>query len=295
MPMSGDPGPLVRRRQLGAALRSYREAAGLSAKDVAERLLSAPSKISRIETAQRNASLRDVRDLCEIYDIRDEAVRRQLMDLARGSRERGWWQGVELPPALESLIGMEGSAVTISEFELALVPGLLQTRDYAMALLEIYLPDSDAREAFVDIRMRRQEIFKSDSPPALNVVLDEAVLHRKIGGSAVMHKQLSHLAYLISERHVELRVIPFSAGAHWAMLGGFTILEFAPPGGLGQGSSASSVVYSESYGPGAFIDQNALVQQYLSAFAKNRALAQPPVASLDMLRSVIRDLRDPVA
>ncbi len=177
-----------------------------------------------METAQRNATLRDVRDLCDIYEIHDEGIRRQLMDLARGSRGRGWWQGADLPPALESLIGMEGAAVTISELQVVTVPGLLQTRAYATAMFDVYLSDDiEGRAAAVDIRMRRQETLRVESPPKLQVVLDEAAFHRVVGGRAVMLEQLSYLIDLVAADLVDLRVVPFAAGAHMAMIGGFTI------------------------------------------------------------------------
>jgi hypothetical protein len=262
----------------------------MSAKDAADRLLIAPSKISRIETAQRNATLRDVRDLCELYGVRDEDVRRHLMDLARGGRERGWWQGGGLSPALESLIGMEGSALAIREIELAIVPGLLQTRDYATAMLDVYIPDPDARAAAVDIRLRRQQLLRGDSPPRLDIVLDEAVLRRIVGDRAIMRGQLTYLETVSEAANIQLRVVPFAAGVHWALLGGFTILDFSAPGELGADASVSSVVYTETYGPEIFIDKQASIQRYLTAFARTHALAMPPDESLRFLRSVVRSM-----
>lgn len=290
--MPGDPGPMVRRRQLGSALRRYRGQAGMTVNNVAERLLCSPTKISRIETAQRNASLRDVRDLCDIYGISDEKVREQLMDLARGSRERGWWwQDSNLDPALETLIGMEGSAYALSEFEPLALPGLVQTRDYADAILNTWLPDDPAgRELAVDVRMKRQKLLGADSRPVIHVVLDEAALRRVIGDPTVMRKQLEHLIDLVSGSTISLQVIPFLAGAHLGMSNGFTILEFSQSKILAADPAIPAVVYAETLTGGVYFDQSAIVQAYVEAFTRLRAQALTVDESFVLLRAVTREL-----
>jgi transcriptional regulator with XRE-family HTH domain len=299
--MAEDPGPLVRRRQLGTALRRYREAAGLSAKEVAERLLSSPAKISRIETAQRNATLRDVRDLCEIYGILDPSRRRQLMDLARESRARGWWQGAGLAPALERFIGMEGSAAVVNVLQLVVIPGLLQTRDYAAAVIGIFgagevlrdshdVGDVEAQKNAVNIRMLRQEILTSETLPTVQVVLDEAALHRIVGNRQIMRDQFLRLVNLAAKDAIDLRILPFSAGAHAGMAGGFTILEFPSPATPDLESAMSTVVYTESPASGNFVEQPAAVESYRVAFAKARTQALPLAASVDLLRVAARKM-----
>lgn len=151
--MPGDPGPMVRRRQLSMLLHRYRLAAGLSAKEVAERLYEAPSKVTRIEKGQRLATVRDIVDLCRIYGLTDE-TREHLTGLAKGSRQREWWHGLHLSPATQTLIGMEGSAESILEYELALFPGLLQTSNYADSVLRTWYPDPDKRKEILAARMK---------------------------------------------------------------------------------------------------------------------------------------------
>jgi transcriptional regulator with XRE-family HTH domain len=287
--MPEDPGPLVRRRQLGSTLRKYRIDAGLSVKEVAERLLCSPSKISRIENAQRNATLRDVRDLCNMYGILDELEQKNLMGLARESRERGWWQNSNLDPALETLIGMEGAAKVISEYEPLLVPGLLQTRDYAEAILDAIHPgDPIIRQpAAVDVRVKRQQILASASRPAFNVVLDEAALHRTVGGPAVMRMQIGHLMEMAESSIVRLQVVPFSKGAYIGMNSGFTILEFAEPAVPPEESVVPAVVYVEGLTEDTYHDRSSEVGQFVDAFGWLRVQALSPTDTLKILRAMI--------
>jgi transcriptional regulator with XRE-family HTH domain len=284
-----DPGPMVRRQQLGSALRQYRTAAGLSVKEAAEGLLVAPSTITRIEKAQRNAALRDVRALCDLYGISDPAVRAQLMDLARGSRARGWWQDAPLSQALKTLIGMEGSADTIREFEILAIPGLVQTREYANAVSAAYYPDSpELWKSVVEARMKRQEILERDSPPALEIVLDESATRRIVGSRTVMREQLDHLIRVSEQAIAEIRVIPFSAGAYVGMDSGFVILTFGLPSLLSNGRTTPAVVYVETLDGSAYLDQPASVQKYLQAYEVLTAAALDRDDSFDLLRAARR-------
>jgi transcriptional regulator with XRE-family HTH domain len=263
------PGPTVRRRQVSSALRRYRIEAGLSVQEVAERLLCSPAKISRIETAQRNPTLRDVRDLLEMYGVADEQARERLMSMARESRERGWWQTLNLPPGLEILIGMERVATQIKEFEIVVIPGLLQTREYAAEFLRELLPDEpERRQSSVDIRMRRQRILKESPSPRMTVILDEAALRRQVGGPKVLKGQLDHLIKMIDADSLELRVIPFAVGAHVGMLNGFTLLEFDAPSDDGAEPDIPPVAYVEYHVTDTmYFDQPAEVGEYASTFA----------------------------
>lgn len=283
--MSVQPGPTVRRRQVGRALRSYRVEAGLSVQEVAERLLCSPAKISRIETAQRNPTLRDVRDLLNMYGVLDEQIHERLMAMARESRERGWWQTLNLSPALEVLIGMERAATHIKEFEILAIPGLLQTREYAAEILRASSPDDpDRGQAKVDIRMRRQRILKeSPPPPQLTVILDEAAVHRLVGGKVVFKRQLNHLIEMIDASTLELRVIPFSAGAYVGMLNGFTLLEFDPEAANGAEPDIHPVAYVEYHQTDTmFFDEPVAVDEYARTFAalRNHSFSQRESRSL---------------
>jgi transcriptional regulator with XRE-family HTH domain len=287
--MPDEPGPLVRRRQLGTALRRYRLDADMSVTEVASRLLVDPSKISRIETAKRNASIRDVRDLCEIYGISDDSVRDQLMELARGSRERAWWHDANLVPAMQTLIGIEGSSRQIRQFEALVIPGLLQTHAYAEAITPVNLfGDPEKRRDLIVARIRRQQIFDQEVPPDVDIILDEAVLRRMVGGPAVMRNQIGHLIKMAETPSLRLRVIPFSAGAHASMTGGFTIMDYAPPDVPAMSRSLQAVAYSETLDGPASHDQPERVKQYGEAFTALSDQAADDEESIRLMGAVRR-------
>ncbi|MEV6490014.1 helix-turn-helix transcriptional regulator [Actinoplanes sp. NPDC051633] len=284
--MPAQPGPTVRRRQVSSALRRYRTDAGLSVQQVAERLLCSPAKISRIETAQRNPTLRDVRDLLDMYGVVDEQVRERLMSMARESRERGWWQTLNLSPGLEILIGMERVATQIKEFEIINIPGLLQTREYATESLREWFPNEPEQcQLAVDIRMRRQRILKEAPKPQMIVILDEAALRRMVGGPAVMRGQLEHLIDLMDTGALELRIIPFSAGAHLGMLNGFTMLEFDALATDGAEPDIPPVAYVEYQYKTMYFDQETEIEEYARTFTALRARSITPRDSRALLKS----------
>ncbi|MFG1605301.1 helix-turn-helix domain-containing protein [Actinoplanes sp. NPDC049265] len=274
--LSDDPGPMVRRRQLGSALRRYREAAGLTVTDVARRLSVAASTVSRLENAQRKASIGDVRYLCEIYQV-GPAVRDELMELAQSSRRRGWWEDSSIPPGMQKLIGLEGAAELVKIFHPLAIPGICQTEAYATAVTTTFHPENpDYVRRTVATRMRRQQILRRDASPRIEIVLDEAVLHRIVGGGEVMSGQIARLAALAREPRVSIRIIPFSAGAHSGMNGGFTILEFTAEAAVDSPSSLTSTVYIEALYEYAFRESEEELKGYQDAFdaLSQRALDQ---------------------
>lgn len=289
--MPGDPGPLVRRRQLGLALRGYRVQAGLSVTQAAQRLMVAPSQISRIETGQRRATLRDVRDLCVIYAVPADA-QELLMELAELSRQTAWWQKSNLDPAVEVLIGMEGAARSISEYEPLLIPGLLQTPDYIRAIVDTFYGEGQKadKQKVIDARITRQRAFENDRHPELRIVLDEAALRRTVGGRTVMQKQLLHMADQIERYSAELRVIPFAAGMHIGTLNGFVILEFDRPAPGLPAAEVPAVVYVETLSGNDYFDQAAIVERHRRAFTVLRAASLPAGESLSFLRGVTASL-----
>jgi transcriptional regulator with XRE-family HTH domain len=285
MPVS--PGPTVRRRQVGNALRRYRHEAGMSVQQVADALFCSPAKISRLETAQRNATLRDVRDLLNLYNVADEQSREILMGMARESRERGWWQLLNLPPALEVLIGMEQAATRIKEFEIVTIPGLLQTREYAAEFLGELIPDERERQqSAVDTRMKRQRILKESSSARLTMILDEAALHRLVGGADVMKGQLEHLVELIDADAAEVLVVPFSAGAHRGMLNGFTVLEFEELPVADVEPGVPPIAYVEYQDTTVYFDQPSDVTDFAATFESLRARSLTQGQSRALLRSI---------
>jgi len=170
--------PTVRRRELGATLRTLREERDLTVAQVAERLLCSPSKVSRMETGQRGATLRDVRDLCEIYGVTDETWVAHLMDLAREGKRQGWWQAYDLD-YFATYVGLEEAATTIKGYQSTIIPGLLQTPDYVRAMSGVLVPavSAERTDELVEVKLRRQDRLSSQPPVPFSAVLDEAVLH----------------------------------------------------------------------------------------------------------------------
>lgn len=288
--MPGDPGPMVRRRLITTCLRFYREQAGINARSAAERILSNPSKITRLEKGQRGISARDVRDLCEIYDV-PEPVRNELMSLVQGVRTREWWQDTDLPTALQTLIGLEGSAKTISEFEVIGIPGFLQTREYAETILELWIPDDPSRrKSAVDARIRRREIFDSNNPPEIQIVLDEAAIRRVVGGTQVMRGQLERLTDDVTNNGVDLRIIPYAAGAHIGVSNGFTVLEISNPLAFPEEMPSPGFVYLELSNGSSYLDDPQDVEQHLTTFRLLRSIALSTEKSVDMLHGAARTM-----
>jgi transcriptional regulator with XRE-family HTH domain len=282
--MPGDPGPMVRRRQLSALLRQYRLAAGMSVKEVAEKLYEAPSKVTRIEKGQRLATVRDIVDLCRIYDLPDE-TRERLTELVKGSRERQWWQRLDLTPATQTLIGMEGSAKSIFEYELAVLPGLMQTPDYADAVLRSWIPDPAKRKEIVAARMKRQTIFQSPDPPSFQVVLDEAVIRRIIGGRQIMREQLLRVIELALDGTCDLQIVPFSAGSHLGVQNGFTVLHFEDVTPITEEAFMPGVVFLELSDGEKYLDTSEDVAYHISRFDSIRAQALSTEESINTLEA----------
>jgi transcriptional regulator with XRE-family HTH domain len=270
--------PTIRRRELGAMLRALRQEQGLTVEQVAERLLCSPSKVSRMETGQRGATLRDVRDLAKIYGLTDQAKVDSLMNLARAGREHGWWQSYNLDFA--TYVGLEEAAVSLSFYMPMLIPGLLQTPGYVRALHEADMQNYSPErvEAAVEVRLKRQQILTRNPPLQLSVVLDEAVLHRVVGGPAVMGEQLDRLIAAGKLTNVTISVIPFTAGAHPAMDSLFEILDF--------GATAPPVVYVEGLMGYIYLDRAQDISRYAQVFDHLRSLALTPEESAGLIAKI---------
>jgi transcriptional regulator with XRE-family HTH domain len=218
--------PTVRQRELGKRLRELRNQHDLTVEDVAEKLLCSATKISRLETGARRPSLRDVRDLCVLYGV-DGSTSTELLALARGAREPGWWTKYD-DLKLDPLIGLEQEAAAITCYSVYYVPALLQTADYARSIISAIVPKIDPQilQQRVKVRLRRQQLLTGDNRPRYRVLLDEAILHRPVGGASVMAPQLGNILDAIRQNRVTVQVIPFDAGAHAAADGYFILLEF---------------------------------------------------------------------
>lgn len=275
--MEGDArSPTVRRRELGALLRAMRTEAGMTVEQVAEALLVSSSKVSRLETGHRGASARDIRDLSGLYGVTDPALRKHLDTLAREGRGQAWWQPYDLPYA--TYVGLEAEAATISDFESGVIPGLLQTPDYARAVHEANMPRLSPAviEQRIEVRRTRQTILtRDDEPPQLRAIADEAVLHRVVGGPAVMADQLDHVIQECDRPNVTVQVIPYAAGAHPALDSTFILLEFAPP--------VSGVVYVDGLVGQVYLERLQDVERYTQIFERLLTFSLGEQASIDLM------------
>jgi len=219
--------PILRRRKLAAQLRRLRTERDLTEEQVAERLVCSPSKVSRMETGHGIATTRDLRDL---YEVTDAAERQRMIQLSYEGKRQRWWQGYDLH-YFATYVGLETEVVGIKYCQSSNVPGLLQTPDYARAMqvVDVSKIAPERIDQLIDVRLKCQRRFGQDPPMRLEVVLDEAVLHRLVGGRSVMGTQLGRLIELSKQPNVTMQVIPFNASAHPAMDSTFSILESTAP------------------------------------------------------------------
>jgi transcriptional regulator with XRE-family HTH domain len=268
--------PTIRRRRLGAELRRYRDAAGVTIDVVAERLGCSPSKVSRIETGHTSATPRDVKDMLDIYGV-DGGETEELVQIAREARQKGWWHPFSTV-LTGAYVGLEAAARSIRAYEQQVVPGLLQTDKYAMAMIRAArLGDTDQEiEQRVRVRMARQALLIQDDPIDLQVVLDEAVVSRPVGGDEVMRDQLHRLVEAARLPNVTLQILPFAAGAHAGMDGTFAILDFPD-------AEDPNVVFAENATGGLFLEKSDELRKYNSIFDTIRSSALSPEESRNMI------------
>lgn len=280
--MSERRSPTIRRRRLGAELRQHREAAGVTIETVADQLECSASKISRIETGHTMASVRDVRDMLEIYGV-SGAERDELIQITREARQKGWWHPFSTV-LTGAYVGLEAAAGSIRAYEQQVVPGLLQTEEYARAMIRGARPDirSEEVEKRVRVRKNRQSLLSQDDPIDLWVVLDETVVSRPVGGDSVMRAQLERLVEAADLPNVTLQILPFEAGAHAGMDGTFTILDFPEPGD-------PAVVYAENATGGLFLEKSEELQKYVFIFDHIRAAAIRPEESVALIAKLAKE------
>jgi transcriptional regulator with XRE-family HTH domain len=290
-------GPAVPRLRLGADLRRLREEAGLLIEQVAEQLECSPSKISRLETGKGIPRARDVRDMLDLFGVKDVQERDRLLRLARDGQQQGWWEEyaevlrpelAQRPDHIGNLVALEADATAILTFQLAVVPGLLQTEDYARAVLtEGFRQRHDANEIdrLVELRMRRQQVLRRDGEPLrLHCVLDEAVIRRSVGGRETMAAQLQALIDASERPNITLQVVPFDAGVHAGMAGSFMLLEFAD-------SKDHDRVYLEGHAGITYIEHPNDVLNYQQLFADVSSKAPSERESVALLASQLAFLR----
>jgi transcriptional regulator with XRE-family HTH domain len=283
MTMSGGegPSPVVQRRRLRTELRKTRqEEARLTQEQVAEAMDWSLSKVIRIENGSVGISTNDLKALLRLYKVIDVDQTDELVALAKAGRERSWWSGYRevAPQSLLQLIGYESAALIIRNFETLLVPGLLQTEEYARTVIREFEGSTKHLETLVEIRMRRQDLLdRGDPSPLLFFILDEAVVRRQIGGKAVMRRQIRSLVEVADRPNVTVEVVPFSAGAHPGLKGPFVVIEFPD-------AEDDDVLYLES-ARGDLVSRDAPdeVADHREAFEVLRKLSLGPDRSLTYL------------
>jgi transcriptional regulator with XRE-family HTH domain len=279
-------GPTVLRILLGSQLRRLRESKEISREDAGYTIRASGSKISRMELGRVSFKERDVADLLTLYGVLDEAERSALLSLVRRANEPGWWQSYSdvLPSWFQAYVGLEEAAERIRTYEVQFIPGLLQTEDYARAVISVGgwgLPryEIDRR---VRLRMERQHVLVRSETPRLWAVVDEAALRRPIGGPGVMRAQLEHLIEVTKEPNVVLQVMPFRSGGHSAEGGAFTILRFGDP-------ELPDVVYVEQLTGALYLDNRKDLDRYTEAMERLCVDSTTPDETAEILDQIMSE------
>jgi transcriptional regulator with XRE-family HTH domain len=284
-------GPTVLRILLGSQLRKLRESRGITREAAGYEIRASGSKISRMELGRVSFKERDVADLLTMYGVSDSAERDALIGLARQANNPGWWQhfGDVLPTWFQAYLGLEAAASLIRTYEIQFVPGLLQTPDYARAVIMLGHAgaSSDEINRRVDVRLQRQQILTRSGGPQLWAVIDEAVLRRPIGGIDVMRAQIEALIEASKLPGVRLQIIPFLAGGHAAAGGPFAILRFPEP-------ELPDVVYVEQLTSAIYLDKREDVDHYAMAMERVCIDAEPPNHTPEILGKLLNEVGRPV-
>jgi transcriptional regulator with XRE-family HTH domain len=276
--------PTVRRRRLGQELRELRDAAGLTIEEVAQRLEVSPAKISRIETGRVGVRPRDVSDLLDQYDIQG-THRDNLLTLTREARQQGWWHSYSdvLSDKIEVWVELETEAKAIRLYEVQLIPGLLQTSEYARAVLRAHYRSEQSPEQIeqrVKFRMARQQLVIEQNNTPIWAVLDEAVLRRQMGPPEVMQSQYRRLLEFSEKYNITIQVLPFDAGVYSGVPGGFWMMQLAQPD--------PEVVVIEHRGGVLYLERSEEVAAYTHVFDRIRATAKGPEESISFITNQLK-------
>ncbi|MCE7083315.1 helix-turn-helix transcriptional regulator [Streptomyces sp. ST2-7A] len=278
---------MVRRILLGAQLRRLRESRGVTREAAGYSIRASESKISRMELGRVSFKPRDVADLLTLYGVIEEAEREPLLNLARASNRPGWWHSYNdvLPGWFPTFVGLEAAASAIATYEVQFVPGLLQSEEYAHAVVVGNYPDLPADEVDrrVALRMGRQKILVGENAPHLHCVLDEGALRRVYGGRAVMRDQLKLLAEYSETPNISLRVVPFDRTDHPVVSGAFVILSFSEV-------EISDVVYLEQLTSALYLDKEDEVAEYRRTMNALAGVAATPEETRRLLHEISREL-----
>ncbi|MBV9010554.1 MAG: helix-turn-helix domain-containing protein [Pseudonocardiales bacterium] len=279
--------PTVLRIAVGSKLRRLREASGVTRDAAGYVIRASSSKISRLELGRVSFKERDVADLLTLYGITDAQEREAFLALVRQANAPGWWQeyGDVLPNWFETYLGLEQAASMIRTYEPALVPGLLQTEDYARAVIQRRHVQASASDVGrrIALRIARQEFLTQAGAPYLWVALDESALRRPLGSPAVQRAQLRHLIEMAQRPNIKLQVVPLQVGGPVAVGSPFTILRFSEPG-------LPDVVYLEHLDSALYLDKERDTVSYLALMDSLCVEAESPDASISFLRRIIESL-----
>ncbi|MFF0227459.1 helix-turn-helix domain-containing protein [Streptomyces sp. NPDC004629] len=270
---------------LGSQLRRLRESRGITREAAGYSIRASESKISRMELGRVSFKTRDVEDLLTLYGITDEAERESLLSLAREANVAGWWHSYSdvLPSWFPTYVGLEGAASLIRVYEVQFVHGLLQTEEYARAVVRRGMKGASVAdvERRVTLRLERQKYLVAENAPEFHIVLDEAALRRPYGDREVMRGQLQHLIEISERPNVRLQIMPFGFGGHSGESGAFTILSFPE-------SDLSDVVYLEQLTSALYLDKREDVAQYEHALKELQQDSPGPDESRDLLRGLLQ-------
>ena len=279
-------GPTVSRIVLGTQLRRLREAAGITREEAGHAIRASHAKISRLELGRVGFKERDVVDLLTLYGVTDEGERATVLELMRQANTKVWWQQHSdlLPNWFETYLRLEQVAKVVRTYQLQFVPGLLQSEEYARAVIgHGHSRSTDELDRRVQLRMERQQMLHQPEAPHLWAVIDEAALTRPFGPTRVMRDQLRYLLEASAAPNIHVQVLPFRSGAHAAAGGSFSILRFAEP-------DLPDVVYLEQLTSAVYLDKRAEVEDYMLIMERVTVQAETPAQSRETLRRLLGEL-----
>jgi transcriptional regulator with XRE-family HTH domain len=287
MEASETTSPVVQRRRLRTELRRARLDAGLTQEQVAAAMDWSLSKLIRIENGSVGISLNDLKAILAHYKITEDGRVAELIALSRGARERSWWSSYrDIPPRLVQLIEYESASFIIRNFQPMVIPGLLQTEEYATAMIRNYSPKATEQEVKtgIEVRIKRQQLLQQPEMPLMFFIMDEGAVRRVVGGREAMRRQIERLLDESAKPNVTIEVIPFSAGAHPGMAGSFMLFEFPD-------ADDDDALYLE--GP-TDVRMNRDDPEEISSFREQfevlRELSLGPQGTTDLLRGLLAEL-----
>ncbi|MET9341961.1 helix-turn-helix transcriptional regulator [Nonomuraea sp. NPDC003804] len=276
-------GPTALRILLGSQLRRLRESRGVTREEAGHLIRGSESKISRMELGRVGFKERDVADLLTLYGVAEESARRAVLDLVATANEPGWWHRFNdlLPSWFQAYVGLEEAAARIRTYEVQFVPGLLQTKEYARAVITAGSAGVGGEEIArrVDLRLERQRVLDRPGGPVFWAVIDEAALRRPIGGADVMKAQLEHLIEQMRQPNITIQVMPFDFGGHSAEGGAFSILRFPD-------HDLPDVVYVEQLAGALYLDKREDVDRYTEVMERLCAVSTTPDETVELLNKI---------